>query len=99
MPILSRFLGIVIAMYWDDHLPPHFHAKYGGYEITVEILTGVVEGSSRNVRCAMCLNGMNCTKMNLSPIGSCVSGMNNRSQLSHWSKTSVSTCDRGKIRR
>ena len=44
MPILSRFLGIVIAMYWDDHSPPHFHAKYGGYEITVEILTGVVEG-------------------------------------------------------
>jgi hypothetical protein len=44
MPIISRFLGIVIAMYWDDHSPPHFHAKYGDYEITVEILTGVVEG-------------------------------------------------------
>lgn len=44
MPIISRFLGIIIAMYWDDHSPPHFHAKYGGYEVTVEILTGVVEG-------------------------------------------------------
>jgi hypothetical protein len=32
-------------MYWDDHSPPHFHAKYGEYEITVTILTGVVEGS------------------------------------------------------
>lgn len=31
-------------MYWDDHSPPHFHAKYGEYEITVEILTGVVQG-------------------------------------------------------
>ncbi len=44
MPIISRFLGIVIAMYWDDHAPPHFHAKYGDYEITVNILSGVVEG-------------------------------------------------------
>jgi hypothetical protein len=31
-------------MYWDDHLPPHFHAKYGEYEITVNIETGVIEG-------------------------------------------------------
>ena len=31
-------------MYWDDHTPPHFHAKYGGYEISVNILSGVVEG-------------------------------------------------------
>jgi len=45
MPIISRFLGIVISMYWDDHSPPHFHAKYGEYEITVTILTGVVEGA------------------------------------------------------
>lgn len=44
MPIISRFLGIVIVMYWNDHSPPHFHAKYGEYEITVDILTGVVEG-------------------------------------------------------
>ena len=44
MPVISRFLGIIIAMYWDDHAPPHFHAKYAEYEITVNILTGVVEG-------------------------------------------------------
>ena len=44
MPVISRFLGIIIAMYWDDHAPPHFHAKYGEYEITVNILTGMVEG-------------------------------------------------------
>jgi len=30
MPELSRFFGIVIAMYYLDHPPPHFHAKYGG---------------------------------------------------------------------
>ncbi|MCK4291984.1 MAG: DUF4160 domain-containing protein, partial [Planctomycetes bacterium] len=26
MPIISRFFGIVIYMYWKDHAPPHFHA-------------------------------------------------------------------------
>ena len=31
-------------MYWDDHSPPHFHAKYESYEVMVNILTGVVEG-------------------------------------------------------
>lgn len=44
MPIISRFLGIVIVMYWSDHAPPHFHAKYAEYEITVDIFTGIVEG-------------------------------------------------------
>jgi hypothetical protein len=44
MPEISRFLGIVIRMYYRDHPPPHFHAEYGEHEITVEIGTGVVEG-------------------------------------------------------
>ena len=29
MPEISRFFGIVIAIYYKDHQPPHFHAKYG----------------------------------------------------------------------
>ncbi len=28
MPEISRFFGIVIKMYFGDHLPPHFHAEY-----------------------------------------------------------------------
>ncbi len=44
MPELSRFLGIVISMYYRDHAPPHFHAEYGEFEVTVEIGTGVVTG-------------------------------------------------------
>ncbi len=44
MPELSRFLGIVIFMLYDDHQPPHFHAEYGEYKVTVEINTGLVEG-------------------------------------------------------
>lgn len=44
MPELSRFLGIVIGIFSREHPPPHFHAVYGEYQITVEINTGVVQG-------------------------------------------------------
>jgi hypothetical protein len=44
MPVISRFLGIVIFMYWKDHAPPHFHATYQGREVTIEIETGAVSG-------------------------------------------------------
>lgn len=37
MPEICRFGGIIIYMYADDHLPPHFHAKYGGEEAQVSI--------------------------------------------------------------
>lgn len=44
MPEIARFLGIVICMYYDEHNPPHFHAKYGKYEISIEIESGVITG-------------------------------------------------------
>jgi hypothetical protein len=44
VPEISRFLGIVIRMYYREHAPAHFHARYGEYEIVVQIETGVVEG-------------------------------------------------------
>jgi Domain of unknown function (DUF4160) len=44
VPEISRFLGISIYMYYKDHTPPHFHALYGDYEITVNIPDGVVQG-------------------------------------------------------
>jgi hypothetical protein len=37
MPEISRFFGIVIRMYFDDHSPPHFHAFYAGYRARVII--------------------------------------------------------------
>lgn len=49
MPEISRFLGIIVAMYYNDHVPPHFHAKYGEYEMKVDIGTGeIIEGSLPN---------------------------------------------------
>jgi len=44
MPEISRFLGIVIGIFPREHLPPHFHAVYAEYQITVDIETGVVHG-------------------------------------------------------
>ena len=37
MPEISRFLGIVIKMFFDDHNPPHFHAEYGGDLALIDI--------------------------------------------------------------
>tara|TARA_B100000959_G_scaffold270349_1_gene317083 strand:- start:1957 stop:2214 length:258 start_codon:yes stop_codon:yes gene_type:complete len=45
MPIISRFFGIIITIYWRDHSPPHFHAKYGNEEVTVEIKSGKIAGN------------------------------------------------------
>jgi len=44
MPEISRFLGIVVAMFYRDHGPAHFHAFYGDYHVTVTIETNVVSG-------------------------------------------------------
>jgi hypothetical protein len=46
MPAISRFLGIVITMYFEDHAPPHFHARYSGQEAQVGIdPLAVLEGA------------------------------------------------------
>lgn len=37
MPLISRFFGIAIYMYYDDHAPPHFHAIYGDEEGLIDI--------------------------------------------------------------
>ena len=44
MPQISRFYGIIILMNFNDHLPPHFHAWYNEYKITVNIKDGQVNG-------------------------------------------------------
>ena len=39
MPEISRFLGIIITMYFDEHDPPHFHVRYNDYRASVDIRT------------------------------------------------------------
>jgi len=46
MPEISRFYGIVITINYDDHLPPHFHARYGDaravFLMSGELLVGTL---------------------------------------------------------
>lgn len=37
MPEISRFYGIVVMLYYSDHDPPHFHARYQEHEALFEI--------------------------------------------------------------
>ena len=42
MPEISRFFGIIIAMYYGDHAPPHFHVRYGDETAIIAIESLVV---------------------------------------------------------
>lgn len=45
MPVISRFFGIAIRMYFGDHAPPHFHARYAEHEAVISIEgLSVIEG-------------------------------------------------------
>ncbi len=45
MPEISRFYGIVVAVFYNEHNPPHFHARYGEYKVAIDIRSlNVLEG-------------------------------------------------------
>lgn len=45
MPVISRFYGILIKMYFGDHVPPHFHAEYNEFIAQISIVDfAIVEG-------------------------------------------------------
>jgi hypothetical protein len=37
MPEISRFFGMIITMYWNEHNPPHFHVEYGEESASIDI--------------------------------------------------------------
>lgn len=39
MPEISRFYGIIVRMYFNDHNPPHFHVVYGEHQAQIDIQT------------------------------------------------------------
>ena len=46
MPTVAWFYGIAIAMYYNDHNPPHFHAQYGQSRAVIGIADGrIIAGS------------------------------------------------------
>lgn len=50
MPRISEFYGIVIEMYFGDHAPPHFHARYGDESAKIAIATGEIIAGTLPVR-------------------------------------------------
>lgn len=56
MPTISMFRGIKVYINWRDHMPPHFHAKYGSSEVIVSIKDiEVIEGTMPNKQLKMLL--------------------------------------------
>lgn len=45
MPIISRFFGIIIRMYYNEHNPPHFHAEYQGHDALFDFNGNILKGS------------------------------------------------------
>lgn len=46
VPRISEFFGIVISMYYNDHAPPHFHARYAEHEAQLDIDSLAITGGS-----------------------------------------------------
>ncbi len=45
MPEISRFFGIIIRMFYDEHNPPHFHAEYSGKKAVFDFQGNVTKGN------------------------------------------------------
>ena len=50
MPEISRFFGIIIAMFYNDHAPLHFHARYGEQRAIIGIDSLTVLGGRLSPR-------------------------------------------------
>jgi Domain of unknown function (DUF4160) len=50
MPEISRFFGIIVAMFYNDHAPPHFHVRYGDQKAIIEIETLKIIGGELKPR-------------------------------------------------
>lgn len=92
MPEISRFLGIVIAMYYRDHAPPHFHAIYGDFEVTVEIASGRVNGDFPKRRWRTYSNGVACTEKNSWTLGPWLAPAARFHESNLWSNQHVAAC-------
>jgi hypothetical protein len=44
MPEISRFFGVIVRMYYDDHDPPHLHVEYQGNKATVDFNGNILRG-------------------------------------------------------
>ena len=90
MPEISRFFGIVIKMFFDDHNPPHFHAFYGEDEVLIDIraISAFAESSPRAL--GLLLNGPHCTRKNCWITGKGQKASNPRSRSSRCGEGTAS---------
>ena len=45
MSEICRFFGIIITMYFREHNPPHFHARYGEYIAEIDLQGKIIDGN------------------------------------------------------
>ena len=87
MPELSRFYGVIIRMFYDDHPPPHFHAVYQDKEVQVNIETlEIMKGGFRVARCRSCWSGPLCIVPSWNVPGSWPAETGSLLKSSRWSK-------------
>jgi hypothetical protein len=76
MPRLSAFYGIVIGMFYRDHPPPHFHARYADSEAKFDISTlEVIDVACRHALLDSSENGPSCIALSWLPTGNLPSGV------------------------
>jgi hypothetical protein len=92
MPEISRFFGIRILMFYNDHAPPHFHAEYGGQRVSLEIQSlAVIEGQIQRRALGMVVEWARArVSANSRRIGSAPGRASPCSRSGRWS--SIGTC-------
>ena len=58
MPEISRFYGIIIYMFYEDHAPPHFHVKYNENEAVISLENFAVTQGKLPAKSNWASNGM-----------------------------------------
>lgn len=65
MPEISRFYGIIVKMFYNEHNPPHIHMEYQDYKAVVTIREGIVEGKMPKIALKLIFEWMDLHKAEL----------------------------------
>lgn len=65
MPEISRFYGIIIYMFYNDHNPPHFHVEYGEFKAVVNFDEEIVKGNMPKLALKLVFEWMDLHKVEL----------------------------------
>ena len=88
MPEISRFFGIIIAMFYNEHNPPHFHARYGEHKVEVDIQTlSVLAGKFPPRALGLVIDWASRHQDELMATGCLRVSLQNSNELNHWSES------------